>query len=84
MKLYINYNLGKGNMWVNVNDLEEAKDMADENATYTQKNITIEDLAGNVLLQRKWWNFAYTPLDGYDEDAKPLEFGELGYYSDWS
>lgn len=76
---YINYNTGAGNDYADT--LEEAMQIADANACYTQQNITIEDIDGNAVAIRRWWGVEYDPETDYCED--PIDYGSWGYYGDW-
>jgi len=80
-RYHICYHTGAGDE--EAETLEEAMKTADENAAYTQQDITIEDNAGNVLAVRHWWGVEY---DEENEDAyceAPICFGRYGYYDDW-
>lgn len=54
-KFIINYNTGAGNQEVEVNNLEEAKEFAKLGMNYTQREVTIEDLDGNVVSISRWY-----------------------------
>lgn len=78
MSYTVNFGTGVGDEY-GFATVEDAQDYADENAAYTQQNIKIEDHNENVVCIRKWWGCRdYEPAP---EDS--LEFGSLGYYSDW-
>ena len=79
MRYYINYHTGTGNEWANT--LEEAKILADNEASYTQKDIIIEDEFGNEVLRRPWWGTQYSGEN--EEEENPILFGSFGYYGDW-
>ena len=63
--------------------IEAAMEAADEAASYTQRDITIEDENGDIVAVRIWWGVAYDEEDEgcYCED--PICFGDFGFYSDW-
>ena len=82
MKLYINHHTGAGNEWVEVDSLNDAKNIADEAASYTQESITIEDEDGNELTRRTW--YGYHNVDDESECENPIRFGTFGFYGDWS
>jgi hypothetical protein len=76
-RYYIDYGTGAGNEWVD-GTLDEAKQTADQNASYTQCGIGIfKD--GNEVCYRKWWS----TLDDIEEFENPIQFGSFGYYTDW-
>lgn len=85
MTLTINYNTGAENQTVEVNSIDEAMTTADNGASYTQCDITIEDENGDTVASRAWRdNFT----SNYDEDGNPLAenpitIGNNGYYGDW-
>lgn len=79
MKYYINYNTGVGNEWADT--LEEAKEIADAGACYTQQPITIEDEDDNEICRRPWWGSQYNEDEAWEDD--PICFGEFGYFGDW-
>lgn len=81
MRYIINYGTGVKEE-VEVNDLEEVKEIADEGSAYTQKDYWIEDVKGNELARRRWWGVAFDENECEDED--PIRFGSYGYYSDWA
>lgn len=61
--------------------LDEAKQIADKGASYTQQPIVIRDGDGNEITRRPWWG-AY-PDNKEDEGENCIYFGDYGYYSDW-
>lgn len=79
MKYYINYNTGAGNEWADT--LDEAKEIADNGAAYTQKDIVIEDEDGNEITRRPWWGVQYDEDEG--DEINPICFGNFGYFGDW-
>lgn len=85
MKYYIDYGTGEDNEWVDGN-LQEAMDIADEGARYTQENfgVYLYDEGTYVpVAVRNWYGVAYNADDEalYAED--PIVFGTEGFYGDW-
>ena len=80
MKYIINYHTGAGNQTI-TGTLENARQIADQGAAYTGKNITIEDETGVTVALRPWWPVPYSPDEG--EQESPICFGDSGYYGDW-
>ncbi len=78
MTYTINYHTGAGNFEFD-GDLWDAMTKADEDASYTQQPITIEDRDGNEVARRAWVGV----LTGLDEVENPIQFGDFGYYTDW-
>lgn len=76
-KFLINYHTGITEE-VEVNDLNEAKEIAKEGIAYTQEKVTIETLDGEVITTSYW--HSVQP----EEDAEILEqFGDYGFYQMW-
>ena len=76
----IDYGTGAGNDTAET--IEQAKKIADDNATYTQCSITILDDDGDEVASRRWIGKQYDP----DQDAcceNRLDFGSFGYFADW-
>lgn len=87
MKYYINYHTGAGNEII-AGTLEEAKKNADENAAYTQADITIHstdgDEPGEIICRRSWWGVEYDPDAAESEEGDSvITFGNFGYYGPW-
>lgn len=80
-KYFINYHTGAGNEIIEVNDLDEAKEIAFDGIAYTQSDITIETLEGEVITKAKWWG-VIPDEDVADEDV--LTTIGNGYYQVWS
>lgn len=80
-KYFINYHTGAGNQTVNVYDLDEAKEMAQEGIRYTQENVTIEDESENVIAITRWYGIR--PESWEHEEGLVLEEIGGGYYSMW-
>ena len=83
LELYhVRYGTGVGDFDVD-GELDAAKEKADENATYTQCDIVIEDKSEDRIAYRTWYG---VPYDENDEDKycdNPIVFGTFGYYGDW-
>lgn len=79
MKVKINYYTGEGDIEIECETLEEAMKIADENASYTQKNIAITKDFPEELAVREWNEGTY----GRDAQNNPIIFGTFGYYGDW-
>lgn len=85
MKYYVDFGTGAGSFYEE--NLENAMEIADENATYTQQDINIyevdekDNISDCPTMSRRWWGYEYNP----DEDAfeNPICFGTFGFYSDW-
>lgn len=75
-KFIINYHTGVMNE-VEVNDLNEAKEIAKEGIGYTQEKITIETLDGDVITTARW--YGTQPQD----DDEVLEIVGGGFYQTW-
>lgn len=76
----IDYGTGAGNDYAE--DLDKAKEIADEYASYTQKDITIyERETHKAVAVRRWYGVKYDPDEAEQED--PIEFGDSGFYADW-
>ncbi|WP_242281637.1 MULTISPECIES: hypothetical protein [unclassified Bacillus cereus group] len=76
-KYIVNYHTGVTEE-VEVNDLSEAKKVAEEGIAYTQEKITIETLDGEVITTSYWYGIS--PL----EDDNVLETVGGGFYQTWS
>lgn len=76
---YINYHTGVEDDTAET--IEQAMQIADDAACYTQQKITIEDGNGNVVMTRPWWGVEYDPNE--DDCENPICFGSYGYYGDW-
>lgn len=75
----IEYHTGAGNI-VRIRTLERAKELADEGAEYTQKSISIYDDDDNEVARRSW----YGCTSGIEDCEDPIQFGDYGFYDDWS
>lgn len=75
-KFIINYHTGITDE-VEVYDLDEAKKIAKEGIAYTQENITIETVEGEVLTTSRW--YGVSPEDDY----QVLEIIGGGFYQVW-
>lgn len=82
-EFFINHNTCAGNEIVEASDLREVKQLAQEGMRFTQRNVNIEDLQGNIITQSQWENTAATEED--QEAGTVLEqFGTEGFYIIWS
>lgn len=77
---YINYHTGAGDETSDT--LEQAMEIADDGACYTQQNITIEDDNGNVIAERTWYGVQASQEDLEDEEDI-IDFGSFGHYGPW-
>lgn len=57
--------------------LEDVQQIADNNASYTQHNIIIENELGEPVAIRKW--YGVKP----EEEDDIIQFGDCGYYDHW-
>lgn len=78
MKYYINYGTGAGNEWME-GTLEEAKQTADQEISYTECSVSIYDENMNFVCKRKW----YDCLTDIDDCIDPIQFGDYGFFDDW-
>ncbi|AEA19409.1 TPA: hypothetical protein ACR3Z0_005476 [Bacillus thuringiensis] len=76
-KYIVNYHTGVTEE-VEVNDLSEAKKVAEEGIAYTQEKITIETLDGEVITTSYWYGISP------QEDDNVLETVGGGFYQVWS
>ncbi|MEK7019844.1 hypothetical protein [Bacillus sp. FSL R9-9410] len=76
-KFIVNYHTGVTEE-IEVNDLNEAKEVAKEGIAYTQEKITIETLDGEVITTAYW--YGVPP----QEDDDVLENVGGGFYQKWS
>ena len=63
--------------------LEEAKKLADDCASYTQRNIYILNDAGEKVAGRSWWGVPYDPNETEEEEDEVIQFGSFGHYGAW-
>lgn len=63
--------------------LEQVKKVADENASYTQNDIAIENEKGEQVAIRKWWGVAYDPEEDEATEDEFINYGDFGYYGAW-
>ena len=78
--MYICYHTGAGDLTAET--LEQAMEIADEGACYTQTDITIEDEDGNILAERRWYG-CKADLDDLEDGEDIIDFGDFGYYGPW-
>ncbi|UYX55901.1 hypothetical protein M3Y14_32240 (plasmid) [Bacillus thuringiensis] len=76
-KYIVNYHTGVTDE-VEVNNLSEAKKVAEEGIAYTQEKITIETLDGEVITTAYWYGISP------QEDDNVLETVGGGFYRTWS
>jgi hypothetical protein len=72
----------KSGQWegrIDAKDLDEAKEIADENISYNQASMVICDAEGSALCSRTWVGC----LDGIEDNENPIQYGDYGYYADW-
>lgn len=60
--------------------IKDAKELADENASWTGVDIKIKDETTGRTVARKRW---YIGLDGIEKVKKPIKLLDVGYYGDW-
>lgn len=65
-----------------IDTIEEAMQIADKRACYTQQDIEIVDDEGYVMAERRWIGVEYRP-DDVESCENPILFGGCGYYTDW-
>ncbi|WP_424578030.1 hypothetical protein [Bacillus cereus] len=75
-KYIVNYHTGVTEE-VEVNDLSEAKKVAEKGIAYTQEKITIETLDGEVITTSYWYGISP------QEDDNVLETVGGGFYQVW-
>ena len=83
MQYYIDYHTGAGNEWVK-GTLEQAMARADEEAEYTQQDITIKDGDGREVARRTWYGVEYDPTETEESEDEVIQFGQFGHYSAWN
>jgi hypothetical protein len=85
VRLVVEYDIchgtGAGDETVEVTNLDQAKEIADKAARYTQQPITILDRFGDEVCTRKWYGVKFDPE--IDPSEYPIDFGGFGYYADW-
>ena len=64
---------------VEVEDLQEAKEIAINGMGYTGQAVVIEDEEGSEVTRSEWFG-----VDGSDEDNVLVQFGNTGYYQIWN
>lgn len=76
----VSYGTGAGDEYAPT--IEDAKDLADRHAAYTQTEICIVDVAtGEMVAIRGWYRVEVDP-DTEDEYAC-ISFGRLGHFGEW-
>jgi len=78
-----NYGTGAGNV-DEIETLEKAMELADEDASYTQTDIEILDENNKLVAIRRWYGVEFNP-DDYEngEDADVISYGKFGFYDEW-
>lgn len=76
--------------WTNeiiAKNLEEAKEMADEEISYNQESMTIKNEEGKTIAWRRWWGYEMPEEDDPDYDPDIMDdaitYGEFGFYTNW-
>lgn len=80
MGYWIRYGTGSGDKYMDTEDLDLAKNEADEGTSYTQTSVIITDDDDNEITTRLWCG-CRTGFEDYDD---PIDCGDFGYYTDWS
>ena len=70
---------GLNEIKVDVEELQEAKEIAVEGMGYTGQSVTIKDKEGNEITRSEWFG-----VDGNDEEHVLVQIGSSGYYQTWS
>lgn len=78
---YVDYCNGVSKIEV-YGSLYKAFDIADNYASYTQKDIVIKDKNDTIVAIRKWFGVDYNDEDDSVRIYDPLVI-ENGYYDDW-
>ena len=63
--------------------LDDAKAMADECASYTQCDITIEDENREEVAHRRWYGVPFDPSETESTEDEVIQFGTFGFYDRW-
>ena len=79
--LIINFNNGF-TIDVEVEDLNEAKEIAEEQMSYTQQNVTIQNEDRQLLAVSRWYGYEATEEEKED-NLVLVEFGNSGFYGIW-
>ena len=79
MKKYmVDFGTGAGNLYADT--IDEAMELADKNACFTEQNIYIIGTeTGQKLYVRNW----YGTNEGLDLNDNPIDYGANGHYADW-
>lgn len=84
MKFNLSANNGCFEEEIEAENLDKAKNYADEYASYNQANMYIYDENYDKLLStRQWWGTPYSPEISEDEEDEIISFGSFDYYSAW-
>lgn len=76
-RYFVNYGTGAGNEWVS-GTLEDAKNIAEGGAAYTQTDIRIQSENGEDVAVLNWYGVVPS-----DDDIVTVRFGDYGFYGDW-
>ena len=81
---YINYN-SSGNDNFSIFDTDrQAEKLADQNARFTERDITIEDENGDIIASRCWHSEPFDPTVYKNrEQTDIIDFGARGHYGPW-
>lgn len=63
--------------------LDEAKAAADESASYTQCDISIEDENREEVARRRWYGVPFDPSETEATEDDVLQFGSFGFFDRW-
>lgn len=63
--------------------LDEAKAAADEGASYTQCDISIEDENREEVARRRWYGVPFDPAETETDEADVIQFGSFGFFDRW-
>lgn len=80
----VSFGTGAGDKCV-FGTLDEAKEIADYGAAYTQVGYEIYDWKMKLVAYRNWRGVPFDP-DLYEdgEEADVIQFGDFGYYDEWT
>ena len=77
---YIHFGTGAGDFQIITPDIKYAKKAADEATSYTQCDVVICDEDDNEITRRTWVGVR----TDFEDQEHPIDFGDYGYYTDWS
>lgn len=73
---HINHGTGAGDSTAET--LDQARAIAERDASYTQVAITITDDDGNVVARLPWWGIAAS-----EDDEPVVDYGSFGFFGPW-